>query len=124
MPEFLRGIINLRGSVVPVADLKVKFKMSDVKADINTRIIVTEVSLNAGAVIVGILVDSVQEVIDIPAEHIEPTPKFGTGLNTDFIEGIGKKNDDFIIILNIDAVFSLEEINTFGEDLVVEETLV
>lgn len=124
MPEFLRGVINLRGSVVPVADLKVKFNMPEVKADIDTSIVVTEVSLDAGNVIVGLLVDSVQEVIDLLPENIEPAPKIGTRLSTEFIEGIGKKNDDFIIILNIDRVFSFDEINTVREDGIAEEALV
>lgn len=109
-PDFMRGIINLRGSVVPVVDLRLKFGMSETEKTVNTCIIIVETSLDGDTVLIGALADSVQEVFDIDAGQIEPPPKIGTKLEIDFIKGMGKRDDNFIIILNIDKVFSAEEI--------------
>ena len=109
-PEFMRGVINLRGSVVPVVDLKLKFGMPMTDRSIDTCVIITEVSVDGETSILGALADSVQEVIDLDAEHIAPPPRIGTRLNTEFIKGVGKHNDRFIIILDIDKVFSGEEL--------------
>lgn len=109
-PDFMRGIINLRGSVVPVVDLRLKFGMSETEKTVNTCIIIVETLLDGDTVLIGALADSVQEVFDIDAGQIEPPPKIGTKLEIDFIKGMGKRDDNFIIILNIDKVFSAEEI--------------
>lgn len=109
-PEFMRGVINLRGSVVPVVDLRLKFGMSRTEQTANTCVIISEVLLQGESVVVGALADSVQEVIDLDAALIEPAPRIGTRLNTAFIKGMGKKNDQFVILLDIDRIFSLEEI--------------
>ena len=109
-PDFMRGVINLRGSVVPVVDLRLKFGMSMTEKTVNTCIIIVEVSLDNETTILGALADSVQEVIDLEPEQIEPAPKIGTKLKTDFIKGMGKRDSNFIMILNIDKVFSAEEI--------------
>jgi purine-binding chemotaxis protein CheW len=109
-PEFMRGVINLRGSVVPVVDLRLKFGMTKTEKTVNTCIIITEVELEGETTILGALADSVQEVIDLMPDHIEPAPKIGTHLNTEFIKGMGKQNERFIIILDINKVFSAEEI--------------
>jgi purine-binding chemotaxis protein CheW len=77
---------------------------------VNTCIIITEVTVDGDTTILGALADSVQEVLDLGAEHIEPAPKIGTKLNTEFIKGMGKQNDRFVIILDIDKVFSTEEL--------------
>jgi purine-binding chemotaxis protein CheW len=109
-PEFMRGVINLRGSVVPVVDLRLKFGMSKTEKTVNTCVIIVEVTLDGETTILGALADSVQEVLDLGSDHIEPAPKIGTRLNTEFIKGMGKRDNKFIIILDIDKVFSTSEI--------------
>jgi purine-binding chemotaxis protein CheW len=109
-PEFMRGVINLRGSVVPVVDMRLKFRMSKTEQSVNTCIIIVEVAVDQETTILGCLADSVQEVMDLEPDQILPAPKIGTKLNTEFIKGMGKKDDHFIIILDIDKVFSAEEI--------------
>jgi purine-binding chemotaxis protein CheW len=109
-PDFMRGVINLRGSVVPVVDLRLKFGMSKTEKTVNTCIIITEVTVDDDTTILGALADSVQEVLDLEPDHIEPAPKIGTRLNTEFIKGMGKHNDQFIIILDVDKVFSTNEL--------------
>lgn len=109
-PDFMRGVINLRGSVVPVVDLKLKFGMNRTEKTVNTCIVITEVTVDGEATVLGALADSVQEVMDIDSDHIEPAPTIGTQLNTKFIKGMGKQNERFVIILDIDKVFSTEEI--------------
>jgi purine-binding chemotaxis protein CheW len=105
-PEFMRGVINLRGSVVPVVDLRLKFGMSMTEKTVNTCIIIVEVAVDDETTILGALADSVQEVMDLGPDHIEPAPKIGTRLNTEFIKGMGKRDSKFTIILDIDKVFS------------------
>jgi len=107
-PDFMRGVINLRGSVVPVMDMRSKFNMSTGNKTVNTCIIVVEVSLDGETIILGALVDSVQEVFELESEQIEPVPKIGTQFKTEFIKGMGKRDDRFIIILDIDRVFATE----------------
>jgi purine-binding chemotaxis protein CheW len=109
-PEFMRGVINLRGGVVPVVDMRLKFGMTETSKTVNTCVIITEVSLDGDSTVLGALVDSVQEVHEFEPDQIEPAPKIGTRLNTDFIEGMGKRNEEFIIILDIDKVFSSDEL--------------
>jgi purine-binding chemotaxis protein CheW len=110
-PDFMRGVINLRGSVVPVMDLRIKFGMEPTQDTVNTCIIITEIELDGEITVLGALADSVQEVIDLEPEQIEPAPKIGTKLRTDFISGMGKHNEQFIILLDIDKVFSCEDIS-------------
>jgi purine-binding chemotaxis protein CheW len=110
-PEFMRGVINLRGSVVPVVDLRLKFGMSKTENGVNTCVIITEVSVDGDTTILGALSDSVQEVLDLEQGSIAPAPKIGTKLRTDFIKGMGKRDDRFIIILDIDKVFSADELS-------------
>jgi len=110
-PEFMRGVINLRGSVVPVVDLRLKFGMSKTENGVNTCVIITEVTVDGDTTILGALSDSVQEVLDLDAEHIAPAPKIGTKLRTEFIKGMGKRDDRFIIILDVDKVFSADELS-------------
>ena len=105
-PDFMRGVINLRGSVVPVIDLRLKFGMTATKQSINTCIIVAEVDMEGETVLLGALADSVQEVSEMEPEQIEAAPHIGTRLNTDFIKGMGKKDGAFVMILDIDKVFN------------------
>lgn len=114
--EFMRGVINLRGSVVPVIDLRLKFDMGATEKTIETSIIVMEVEINGEKVTVGTLADSVQEVIDLDATQIEPAPTIGTRIDTEFIKGIGKQDEHFIIILDIDRVFSEDELSTVVDE--------
>jgi len=114
-PDFMRGVINLRGSVVPVVDLRLKFGMSRTEKTVNTCVIILEVRVDSETTILGALADSVQEVIDLESEHIEPAPRIGTKLRTEFIAGMGKQNDKFLILLDIDKIFSTEELSLVQE---------
>ena len=109
-PDFMRGVINLRGSVVPVIDMRLKFGMAKTDTTVNTCIIIVEINLDGETAILGALADSVQEVLDLEPHQIEPAPKIGTKLRTEFIKGMGKRNEQFIIILDIDRVFSSGEL--------------
>ena len=110
-PDFMRGVINLRGGVVPVIDMKVKFGMGETEKSINTCVIITEVKMDDGtSTVLGALADSVQEVFDMHANDVEPAPKLGTQLNTEFLLGMGKKDDEFVLLLDIDKVFNLAEL--------------
>jgi purine-binding chemotaxis protein CheW len=109
-PEFMRGVINLRGSVVPVVDIRLKFGMSRTEKTVNTCIIIVEVNVDGESIILGTLADSVQEVLDLDPGQIEPAPKIGTRLRTEFIKGMGKRDAGFIIILDVDRIFSAEEL--------------
>lgn len=111
-PEFMRGVINLRGSVVPVMDMRLKFGMSRTEKTVHTCIVVVEVELNHDATILGALADSVQEVIELEPGQIEPAPKIGTRLRTEFISGMGKRDGRFLMILDIDKVFSSDELES------------
>ena len=109
-PEFMRGVINLRGSVVPVVDMRLKFGMSRTEQTLSTCIIIVEINIEGDRLILGALADSVQEVIELGPGQIEPAPRIGTRLDTDFIKGMGKRDDEFIIILDIDRIFSMDEL--------------
>lgn len=109
-PDFMLGVINLRGSVVPVVDMRLKFGLSKTETTVNTCIIIVEIELDGETTVLGALVDSVQEVMELDPDQIEPPPRIGTRLNTKFIKGMGKRNDQFVIILDIDKVFSSDEL--------------
>ncbi len=109
MPPFIRGVINLRGAVVPVIDLSVRFARAPVEVTRRTCIIIIEINNAGEKQDIGVVVDSVSEVLDIPANMIEPPPSFGARIRTDFIQGMGKVNDCFVIILNVHNVLSVEE---------------
>jgi purine-binding chemotaxis protein CheW len=109
-PDFMRGVINLRGSVVPVIDLRLKFGMSETERTVNTCIIVVEVNMDGETIVLGSLADSVQEVIEMEPQQIEAAPHIGTQLNTDYIKGMGKHNSRFVMILDIDKIFSGAEL--------------
>ena len=108
-PAFLRGVINLRGSVVPVIDLRMILNMSAIQKTVDTCIVIVDVDIEGDTIQLGALADSVQEVVDIDVNQIGPPPKLGTKLNTEFIRGMGKRGDNFLIILDIDRVLSGEE---------------
>ena len=109
-PEFMSGVINLRGSVVPVVDLRLCLQMSKTIRTRNTCIVVVEVLLENELIVIGALADSVEEVIDLEPDQIELPPRIGTQIRTDFIKGMGKRDAQFIMILDIDRVFSADEL--------------
>jgi purine-binding chemotaxis protein CheW len=110
-PDFMSGVINLRGNVVPVVDLRLCFEMSKTEKTVNTCVVVVEMLLDGEATVIGALADSVEEVIDLEPEQIEPAPKIGTQIRTDFTKGMGKRDAQFIMILDIDRIFSAEELS-------------
>jgi purine-binding chemotaxis protein CheW len=110
-PDMMIGVINLRGSVVPVIDLRLKFGMGMSERTVNTCIIIIEVAIDDEITLIGALVDSVKEVMDMDSDHIEPPPKIGTQLNTEYIKGMGKQNEQFVIILDIEKIFSVDELS-------------
>lgn len=112
--EFMKGIINLRGTGVPVIDLRLKFGLEETPITKTTSIIVMEVDSLDGTVVVGALADAVHEVVEIDEAAIEPAPRFGTRLAAEFIKGVGKKDELFIIILDIDRIFNAEEISAIS----------
>ena len=114
-PDYMRGVINLRGSVVPVVDLRLKFGMSMAEKTVNTCVIIVEVEMGGENVVLGAMADAVQEVLDLDPDQIEPPPRIGTKLNTNFIRGMGKSADQFIIILDIDKVFTMDELELVSE---------
>jgi purine-binding chemotaxis protein CheW len=114
-PAYVKGVINLRGKVIPVVDLRLKFGMEEMGYTERTCIIVVEISGQMGAVLVGIVVDSVSEVLNIKAEDIEETPTFGVKMETDYILGIGKMNNGIKILLDIDKVLGMEDMEVLNK---------
>ncbi len=110
-PEYVKGVINLRGKVIPVIDLRVKFEMESIPYSVRTCIIVVEIDAALGTILIGIVVDSVSEVLNIKEEEIESAPSFGTRIDTDYILGMAKIEGGVKILLNIDQVLSAKEIN-------------
>jgi purine-binding chemotaxis protein CheW len=114
--EFMKGIINLRGAGVPVIDLRLKFGLPETPITKDTSIIVMEVESQDGKVVVGALADAVHEVVEIDEKSVENAPRFGTRLSAEFIKGVGKKDDSFIIILDIDRIFNAEEMSVLTRE--------
>ena len=110
-PEFVKGVINLRGKVIPVIDLRIRFGMECMDYTERTCIIVVEIDKNAGTVQIGIVVDAVSEVLNITGKDIEDTPTFGTKLNTNYILGMAKMEGGVKILLDIDRVLNGKEIS-------------
>jgi purine-binding chemotaxis protein CheW len=110
-PGYMLGVINLRGSVVPVVDLRLKFGLAATATTRDTCIIVLEINADGEATTVGAVADSVEEVLELDAEQIEPPPRIGTRLKTEFIRGMGNHDGRFLIILDIDRVFSVDELS-------------
>lgn len=109
MPAFIRGVINLRGAVVPVIDLSVRFGRIATPIGRRTSIVIIEVNNGEACQDIGIVVDAVHEVLEIASDDIEPAPAFGAKIRTDFIRGMGKVSGNFVIILNISRVLSVDE---------------
>jgi purine-binding chemotaxis protein CheW len=109
MPAFIRGVINLRGAVVPVIDLAARFGGAPAEVVRRTCIVIVEVKGHEGPQCVGVMVDAVSEVIDIARDAIEPPPAFGAHIRTDFIVGMGRVDGRFVVILDVGRVLSLDE---------------
>jgi purine-binding chemotaxis protein CheW len=115
-PAYVKGVINLRGQVIPVVDLRAKFGMETVEVTEETCIIVVEITQGDHKFSTGVVVDRVQEVLDIAGEDIEEAPQFGSAVNTDFILGMGKIGDSVKILLDIDKVLAGDNFGGFGLD--------
>ena len=114
VPEFIAGALNLRGSIVPVINLAVKFGMPPSEISRRTCVVIMEVAVDNEQVVMGILVDKVLQVLDVADEDIDAAPTLGAQIRTDFIKGMGKLEDRFVIILAINKVLSAEEIAVVG----------
>jgi len=112
-PEYMRGVINLRGTVLPVVDLRLKFSLPENEITVDTNIIVLSIDKEGEPVTLGILVDSVKEVLELKTDEIVPSPTIGTKYNSTFIEGLWPVNENFIMILDIDKIFSVDEVINF-----------
>lgn len=109
-PDFVKGVVNLRGMVIPVIDLRLRFGMGNAEQNARTCIIVVEIEADLGNIVIGVVVDAVSEVMNIKNEDIEETPNLGGSLNTDFIMGMAKMDGGVKILLDIDRVFKESEI--------------
>lgn len=118
-PEFVRGVINLRGKVIPVIDLRLKFGLESKEDTERTCIIVLQVEREGVQVVMGVLVDEVSEVLEVAAEAIEPPPSFGTNLDADFLLGMGKIGDKVVMLLDVDKILSSSE-TTLAHDIARE----
>ena len=109
-PSWVRGVINLRGSVVPVVDLAVKFGLPESAPSKSTCIVIIEAEMEAERMIMGILADSVSQVVDLPSSEIQPPPSFGTRVRVDYLVGMGRAGKKFVLILDVDKVLSADEV--------------
>ena len=112
MPKYILGVINVRGHAIPVVDLHAKFETGKSNISSETCVIIIEVEMADEVVVIGALADTVQEVIELKDDQINPPPKIGTSIDTKFLKGFGKKDEGFIIILDTNCVFADEEIET------------
>jgi purine-binding chemotaxis protein CheW len=118
MPDFMIGVINLRGNVIPVVDLRQLFRMEKADKTVNTCIIIAEIRDEEEMIIIGALVDSVKEVFDVETNMIEPPPRIGHIVNSEFIKGMAKHNDRFIMNLDIDRILTIQDMEELrGVDL-------
>lgn len=115
MPGYVRGVINLRGSVVPVIDLSVRFGKPASPVTKRTCIVIIEIVANGERHVLGVVVDAVNAVLDIPSTEIEPPPAFGASIRTDFIQGMGKVNGKLVILLDVDHVLAADEMDVLTE---------
>lgn len=109
MPAFIRGVVNLRGAAVPVVDLCARFGRASAAVSKKTCIVIMEMTSGEESHVIGVMVDAVNEVLEIPGSEIEPPPSFGAAIRADFIRGMGKVRGKFVIILNVDRVLSIDD---------------
>ncbi|MDM8543584.1 chemotaxis protein CheW [Desulfococcaceae bacterium HSG9] len=115
LPAFMRGVINVRGSAVPVIDLRLKFGLPEAEDSPDTRIVIIEIEADDETTVLGAVVDAVHEVLEFKPEQIEDAPHIGKRWRTEFIMGIGKHNDEFVIIIDIEKIFSTDELLSVQE---------
>jgi len=115
MPESIRGVINLRGAVVPVVDLAVRFGLGDGHVTKRTCVIIAEVEAGGDRQVMGLMVDAVNQVIDLPPTDIEPPPAFGTRVRVDFLKGLGKNGKKFVLILDLDRALTSIDLASVAE---------
>jgi purine-binding chemotaxis protein CheW len=108
MQQCISGVINLRGSVVPVVDLRARFGQGKTAINRRTCIVILESQMGDETQVVGFMVDAVNAVVDIGADSISPPPQFGAGVRTDFLRGIGKVNEEFVLVLNVERLLDFE----------------
>lgn len=113
-PEYMTGVINLRGSVLPIVDTRIKFGLPKIDFKVDTCIIVLDAEVEGETTKVGALVDAVLEVFDISEDKILPSPSINTNYNLDFISGMFRADDGFVMLLNMDAVFSVQDVQLFN----------
>jgi purine-binding chemotaxis protein CheW len=120
-PPYMKGVINLRGAVLPLVDTRSKFEMSPTEFTPNTCILVLDININGESVHVGALVDSVQEVIELDDSQIMPPPSIGTKYKSEFLEGVAKVGEEFVMILDMDLIFSTDELSLLKESVSEEQ---
>lgn len=114
-PEYMKGVINLRGTVLPVIDTRVKFGMSPIDYTTNTCIIVLDITMDNESVHIGVLVDGVQAVLEIEKNQIMPAPSIGSKYKSEFIDGVANIDDKFVMILDMDAILSTDDLTSLVE---------
>lgn len=114
-PNYMKGVINLRGSVLPLIDTRVKFGMTDTEFTTNTCILVLDIEMENESVHIGALVDSVQEVIELKDDDITAPPSIGNKYKSEFIDGMARYKEEFVMILNMDYIFSVDDIINMQE---------
>jgi purine-binding chemotaxis protein CheW len=113
-PSYMRGVINLRGKVVPVVDLRLKLGLEPTQVTVDTCVVISEIAVDGESTVLGALVDSVQEVINLEAGHVAPPPRLGKQVDSTAIRAMGKRDDQFIMILDLDRIFSLQELREYA----------
>lgn len=116
-PAYMKGVINLRGTVLPVIDLRTKFGLPEKEITVNTSIIVLSLEVTGEPILLGILVDAVKEVLELKTADLSPSPTIGTKYNSGFVEAMWRIDEKFIMILDIDKVFSTEEVIDISQDI-------
>jgi len=114
-PEFMRGVVNVRGSAVPVIDLGLKFGLNKIETTIHTRIVIVEIRQGADMTTIGAIADSVREVLELEMDKINHAPRMGAVIRSDSLLGIGKHNGKFVLILDVAKIFSVDELLAMGE---------
>jgi len=114
-PAYMRGVVNVRGKAIPVVDLRLRFGLPKGTDTVNSRIVVLELDLEGETIVLGGLADSVHEVIEIEPANIDPPPQIAMRWRSEFIQGMARRGDEFIIVLDVNAVFCSEELALVGE---------
>lgn len=113
-PEHLRGVLNLRGTIVPIIDMRMRFDLEDAEYTALTVIIVLSIHTEKGERVIGVVVDSVSDVLNVKPEDIKPTPDFGSGVDTEFLNGLAASGDDMVMLLDVDKMLSSDELNNLS----------